>query len=47
MKKVLSFLMVCVFAVVFTGVLTGCEDDVKVQRQSEVTKEEQEVEVAD
>lgn len=45
MKKILSFVLVCVFTVIVTGVLTGCEDDVKVQRQSETTTEEQTMEV--
>lgn len=46
MKKVLNLLLVCVFAVLVTGVLTGCdEDEVKVHRESEVTTEEQTMEV--
>ncbi|MBN1555490.1 MAG: hypothetical protein JXA11_12150 [Phycisphaerae bacterium] len=52
MKKVLSFLMVCVFAVVFTGVLMGCEangadDGMKTQKPSEVQQEDKDVETAD
>lgn len=43
MKKVLSFVLACVFAVLFTGVLTGCEDEVKVHRESEVSTEQQEM----
>ncbi|MBN1941760.1 MAG: hypothetical protein JW849_00540 [Phycisphaerae bacterium] len=46
MKKVLSFVMMCVFAVIFSGVLTGCEDEVKVHRESETTTEKQTMEVA-
>jgi hypothetical protein len=46
MKKLLNLVLVCVFAVLFTGVLAGCEDDVKVHRESEVTTEQQEMEVA-
>jgi len=45
MRKILSFVLVCVFAVVFTGVLAGCEDEVKVHRESEVNQEEQTMEV--
>jgi len=52
MKKVLSFLMVCVFSVVFTGALIGCDaandksdDGAKVEKQTDVGAEEQDVEL--
>ena len=46
MKKVLNFILVCVFAVIFTGALAGCEkDEVKVHRESETTTEKQTMEV--
>ena len=44
MKKLLTLVMACVFTVLITGVLTGCdEDEVKVHRESEVTQEQQEM----
>lgn len=51
MKKVWSFLMVCVFSVVFTGALIGCDaggdpdDGAKVEKQTDVGAEEQDVEL--
>lgn len=47
MKKILSFMLVCILTVFFTGVLVGCEDDVKVNQQDEVNKEQKEIEVCD
>ncbi len=47
MKTILSFVMVCVLSVLFTGVMIGCEDEVKVHRESEVTQEEQTMEVTE
>jgi hypothetical protein len=43
MKKILNFVLACVFAVLFTGVLTGCGDEIKTHHESEVTTEQQEM----
>ena len=45
MKKIMSIVLVCMFAVVVTGVLAGCEDEVKTHHESETTTETQTMEV--
>ena len=41
LKRILSVLMIVVLMGITTGILVGCEDEVKVHRESETTTQTQ------
>jgi len=45
LKKCLNLVLICAFVIVGAGLLLGCEDEVKVHRESETTTEQQSMEV--